>query len=188
MRAGTLSACGIGLLAAACATPTAPSLGPDPTTGSWRGRFSVTLIDAGVDQAMETREERVQGRFILRRDPGSLDLELFSPFGQTIATARSDPNGAVIRTAEGQVLQASTPDELVERALGWRLPVSALPGWLSGRNLPAEGSAVRDGWRVEVDQRFDNGAPRRLSARWPQEQRIGERRLNLFVVVDGSAS
>ncbi|MEZ5741204.1 MAG: hypothetical protein R3E68_18420 [Burkholderiaceae bacterium] len=67
--------------------------------------------------------------------------------------------------------------------------MAALPGWLAGQ-LPADSPepVVSQGWRVQVEQRFSNGPPQRLSAWWPDTFRADQRRLKLFVIVDGSGS
>ncbi len=176
------------LLLAACSTP-APL--PDEPAGQaapqhWSGRFSLTFVQpAPGGNALEAREDRAQGRFNLARSAQGLDLVLFSPFGQTLANASTTPAGAMLTTSQGEIYRADDPDLLVERALGWRLPVSALPGWLAGRGLPpGTESLVDKDWRVQVEERFESGQPRRLAARWPLEQRIGERRVNLFLIID----
>lgn len=174
---------------AACTTPNLPSGLDSSPTQRWQGRFSVTLIEpASSGNSLEARQERAQGRFALSRSPDNLELALFSPFGQTLANATSTAAGSVLTTSEGQTFRADNPDTLIERALGWRLPVAAMPDWLAGRTLPAGSEPVeRAGWNVTVEQRFDSGEPRRLAARWPLDQRFGERRINLFLVVDQPA-
>ncbi|MEZ5658964.1 MAG: outer membrane lipoprotein LolB [Burkholderiaceae bacterium] len=165
-----------------CATQ-GPAVAPAP--GHWSGRFSLTLSLPPSDQnAQQGREERAQGRFTLTRsEAGRIDLDLFSPFGQTLAQARSEPGQASLVTHDGQRLTAVDPDTLIERALGWRLPVSALPDWLQSRAEPAPNG----GWVVRFERRFADGRPRTLQADWPADARLDERRLRLRVVIDGEA-
>src|SRR5690606_22957532 len=80
--AGTL--CGAALLAAGCATPLAP---PEPGGQAWAGRFAVTW----TPETPPPREERASGRFSLREAGDRTELEVFSPFGQTVARALSRP-------------------------------------------------------------------------------------------------
>lgn len=174
------------LALAGCAAPVAqaPQAG---VTSEWQGRFSITLTDP-IDRnnnSLEPQEERAQGRFKLVRENQSLDLKLFSPFGQTLANATSSPAGAVLTTSDGKTFRASDPDSLIEQALGWKIPVSALPGWLDGRGLSGTDESVSsDDWAVRAEKRFPTGQPRRLSAKWPSSQRFNERRIKLFLVVD----
>lgn len=171
---------------AGCVAPSVQAPG-DGQVSEWQGRFSITLTDP-VDRnnnALEPQEERAQGRFKLVRGDESLDLKLFSPFGQTLASAVSTPAGAVLTTSDGKVFRASDPDALIERALGWKIPVSELPGWLDGSGLTeADEPAEKSDWSVRAEKRFASGQPRRLSARWPAVQRFNERRIKLFLVVD----
>jgi outer membrane lipoprotein LolB len=162
----------------ACATPVEV---PPPPAGQWQGRFAVTLTQAPADtNAMQTEEDRAQGRFRLERTAqGRISLDLFSPFGQTMARAGTGPDGAWLALQDGRRLEAGDADTLLERALGWRLPVSALPDWLAGRE-PTD-----DDWLVRVERRFSNGAPRTLQADWPAQAGMGVRRLRLRIVVDG---
>lgn len=183
----SLFAIGIGsVLLPGCTTPSPSRDATDTTTRQWQGRFSVTLLNGTAGTGtVDPEEERAQGRFTLVKSPRSLELALFSPFGQTLVNASSTPAGATLTTSDGQVYRAGDTDSLIEKALGWRLPVSALPDWLSGTTLaPGTETVDQDNWRVQVEQRFDNGLPRRLAARWPLEQRVHERRINLFLVVD----
>lgn len=153
----------------------------------WQGRFSITLIDPSDQRSndLEAHEERAQGRFKLTRSNQTLKLELFSPFGQTLANAVSGPEGAQLTTSDGRIFSAADADTLLEQALGWRLPVDDLAGWLNGKSLATGNEPVTvNNWQVKAEQRFRSGQPRRLAARWPAKQRFNERRINLFLVVD----
>ena len=155
--------------------------------GQWAGRFSITLVaPEGADTEQQSNEDRAQGRFKLSRQPGRLDLALFSPFGQTMAKATAVPGRATLTTAKGQVYEAQNSTRLVEQALGWRLPVDALPGWLAGERLAEDGkTVVLDGWRVRVEKRLTSGKPRVVAASWPESPKADKHQLKLLVVVDG---
>ncbi|MGB7182001.1 MAG: outer membrane lipoprotein LolB [Burkholderiaceae bacterium] len=170
-----------------CASLTPVVVSPEQVSGQWAGRFSVTVVapDSGSSEE-PSKEDRAQGRFELTRQAGQLDLALFSPFGQTLATAVSNADGASLTTSAGQTYQAQTTPELIEKALGWRLPVDALPGWLSGNRLATDDTwVIQDGWRVRIEKRLASGKPRILAARWPARPTHDKRELKLLVVVDG---
>jgi outer membrane lipoprotein LolB len=154
--AGTL--CGAALLAAGCATPLAP---PEPGGQAWAGRFAVTW----TPETPPPREERASGRFSLREAGDRTELEVFSPFGQTVARALSRPGASVLETADGRRFEAENPEALTESVLGWRAPVQQLPGWLRG-DLPDQ--LVDSGWSVRVEAR-EGGRPQRLTLTWPAE-------------------
>jgi outer membrane biogenesis lipoprotein LolB len=128
----------------------------------WVGRFSVRLVSG--DPA--GKQEAADGRFELTSVPAAggrrLDLELISPFGQTMATAHRQPDGAaMLALADGRTLRAGSLDALLERALGWPLPIEQLPDWLDDRfeNVTARDAqgavtaATDSGWRIERDAR-----------------------------------
>lgn len=181
-----LAAWCLALIVAGCTTAQ-PAMVPDTSLGRWSGRFSITLLGPqGADTERRDNEDRAQGRFELNKQPGRLNLALFSPFGQTMATATAIPGRATLTTANGQVFEAESTSELVQRALGWRLPVDALPGWLAGERVASDDRTVTlDGWRVRVEKRLVNGKPRILAANWPERPRSDKPQLKLLVVVDG---
>lgn len=152
--------CGAALLAAGCATPVAPPA-PGEQAQAWAGRFAVTWTPASPPP----REERASGRFTLREAGDRTELEVFSPFGQTVARALSRPGASVLETADGRRFEAENPEALTESVLGWRAPVQQLPGWLRGA-LPDQ--FVDSGWKVSVDAR-EGGRPQRLTLTWPAE-------------------
>lgn len=187
LAAGCAIASAVALNACSTARPATTGAGPDGAFGEWSGRFSITLVAPdGADTEQQSNEDRAQGRFELSRQPGRLNLALFSPFGQTMATASAVPGRATLTTAKGQVFEAQNSTRLVEQALGWRLPVDALPGWLAGERLAADNKAVTlDGWRVRVEKRMTSGKPRVLAASWPENPKADKHQLKLLVVVDG---
>ena len=175
---------------AGCATPSAP---PGPAAGEgppnlWTGRFAATVTEAG-DGA---REERSSGRFSLRVEGPSTELELSSPLGQTIAQVRLDDGRATLLAADGKSWQAPSAEALTEQVFGWRVPLANLPDWLEGRIAePTERDGSRvvagldHGWSVRIDA-SEAGRPRRLALDWPAGGGAGERRLSLRLVVDSA--
>ena len=178
------------LALAGCATPSAP---PGPAAGEgppnlWTGRFAATVTEAG-DGA---REERSSGRFLLRVEGPSTELELSSPLGQTIAQVRLDDGRATLLAADGKSWQAPSAEALTEQVFGWRVPLANLPDWLEGRIAePTERDGLRivagldHGWSVRIDA-SESGRPRRLALDWPAGAGPGERRLSLRLVVDSA--
>lgn len=77
-------------------------------------------------------------------------------------------------------LTASTPEQLLERELGWHLPVAPLREWLHGRPMDAGTAVERDaegrvsgfteaGWQIDFRD-FREGRPTRIRARKPPFQ------------------
>ncbi|HWS75114.1 MAG TPA: outer membrane lipoprotein LolB [Quisquiliibacterium sp.] len=150
--------CAAAMLLAGCATPASPPA-PADEVRSWAGRFAVTWTPA----APPPRQESASGRFSLREAGDRTELEVFSPFGQTVARALARPGTAVLETADGRRFEAPDPEALTESVLGWRAPVQMLPAWLRGNGADR---LVESGWDVQVDAR-DNGRPQRLTLSWP---------------------
>ncbi|MFM1989893.1 MAG: hypothetical protein RJA99_2850 [Pseudomonadota bacterium] len=178
--AGALAAA---LWLAGCATPPTPAPPPsDATARDWAGRFSV-VVDSAVPGE---RQDAAAGRFMLssRGAPGarSLDLELVSPFGQTLASGRRAADGrATLTLSDGRRLEAGSLDGLLRQALGWPLPIERLPDWLDDRFETVRerdtGGGVRlaedSGWRIERE-------PRRWALQRPHEGG----RLRVVLVLD----
>jgi outer membrane lipoprotein LolB len=171
--AAALAVCGAALAATGCAVaPPAPAGMPsDTSVREWNGRFSV-VVEAALPGG---NQDTIVGRFALaaRGAPGAraLDLELVSPFGQTVATGRREPDGSAMLTlSDGRTLRAPSLDALLQQALGWPLPIERLPDWLDDRfetvvTRDAEGrvaTAEDSGWRIERE-------PRRWTLRRPHE-------------------
>lgn len=77
-------------------------------------------------------------------------------------------------------LSGSSPEALLERELGWHLPVAPLRAWLRGRpahaSVPVQRDAagqiigfVEQGWSISFSQ-FREGRPVRITARNPPYQ------------------
>lgn len=69
-------------------------------------------------------------------DPPNHDIQLLSPLGQIVARIVEDAKGVTLTTADQQSVRAADPDELIEAALGWRLPLKGLQHWVLGLAAP----------------------------------------------------
>ena len=118
--------------------------------------------------------EAVQGGFAWRDANGRLTLDLSNPFGNILARVLVEPGQATLTQSNGEVLRATDPDGLVQKAIGQRVPVRDLRQWLRSPllALPAMQQINRDdqgrivsfeqnGWTVELS-RFDAQGPRLL--------------------------
>ena len=171
--AAALALCGAALATAGCAVvpPMPAGSSSEASVREWNGRFWV-MVEAALPGG---NQDTIAGRFALsaRGAPGAraLELELVSPFGQTLATGRREPDGrAMLTLSDGRTLRAPSLDALLEQALGWPLPIERLPDWLDDRfetviTRDAAGrvaTAQDSGWRIERE-------PRRWTLRRPHE-------------------
>ena len=137
-----------------------------PTPASqvvWSGRFAIEG---------EPNLEPTSGRFTLERNGEQRKLDLISPLGQILARVEIDSQGATLKHADGRIEAAPDSTSLLERALGWRLPVEQISNWLDGtiagvRVRDAAGRptlAVDEQWLIRIEP------PRRWWLEWPADR------------------
>lgn len=76
-------------------------------------------------------------------------IRIIAPLGQGSLSLEGDPFQVVMRTSEGESIQAADPEWLLYRELGWRVPVASLAYWVRG--LPAPGQAT---WELDAAGRL----------------------------------
>ena len=134
--------------------------------------------------------QAANGRMHWEHAPARDVWTLFSPLGQIVARMERTAEGAHLRTADGQLVEAADADTLMPRLLGVPAPLAALPRWLQaatpeppGRVLgvDAHGRPARisdHGWIIDYPEYADDqpqALPRRIDARW------GEARLRIVI-------
>ena len=129
---------------------------------SWSGRFALTVT------APDQPEQRNNGSFSLTERKNATELELSTPLGVTIASARIDSSGASLVTAQGKRFEAQSGEDLTEQIFGWRIPVQRLPAWFKGKpsnitELQADpkwpdrpGAGEEDGWSIRYERWNDS--------------------------------
>ncbi len=92
------------------------------------------------------------------------DIRLSGPLGRGATRLTGRPGRIVLEIAGKGRYEADSPESLLERELGWRLPVSHLLWWVRGLPAPDSHSQLtldgdshlarlqQDGWRVEYQQ------------------------------------
>lgn len=150
-----LSLCALAAVLAGCATTVHP---PGVTAGAYRD----TIELSGRLQVKYQKDNQpgfVAGNFEWSQQPGSIDVTLASPTGQTMATIKVTPEQATLTQANAAPRTAKDIDTLSAQALGWSLPVSGLRDWLQGYATDASGKRfaaspaqnevfTADGWRL----------------------------------------
>ena len=144
---------------AGCATT---SNQPGTSGGATAGAYRDTIELSGrlsVNYQKDGQPGSVTGNFEWSQQPGSIDVALFSPTGQTVATIKVTPEQATLTQANAAPRSAKDIDTLTTQALGWSLPVSGLRDWLQGYATDASGKRfaaspqknevfTADGWRL----------------------------------------
>ncbi|PMR78825.1 lipoprotein localization factor LolB [Billgrantia endophytica] len=109
---------------------------------------------------LRTPDESTSANLDWSQHPHYYRLLISGPFGSGRSTLEGREGRFSLTTSEGR-FEAETPEALMQRQLGWSLPVSSLSDWVRG--LPAEHSQYRldndelgfprhlaqDGWQIE---------------------------------------
>ena len=114
-------------------------------------------------------------------------IAFWGPFGQGRALIEGDDLSASLRDAAGAVVSGADPGALLEQALGWAAPVSALRYWVRGSPAPALPASAeqrddvgnlagfeQSGWTVRLSRWRETAigtAPGRVVAQARAEQR-----------------
>jgi outer membrane lipoprotein LolB len=161
-RPAAAVACALALLQG-CATP------PPVAEGPWTaGRLSLRVAEDGTRSA-----QSLSAAFELAGDGERGQLNLSTPLGSRIASARWSAAGASLVTPEGEQ-RFDSLDELARRALGEAVPLGALPDWLAGRpwarapHEPMPDGFLQLGWQVQTSQRAEG----RIEARRSQPPEV----------------
>lgn len=183
-RRASLALALLPLLAACALTPPVPPAAPAAKPTRWRGRFSASY----PEPRSEGGRGRASGRFSLEQsNEGDVLLELANPIGQLIARARSGRDGAELIDARGALHRAIDDESLTETLFGWRIPVRALPLWLSAAGTAgATGPmAVDSPWSVRTVPSETGRAPI-LELSFPASEPDPARRLHLRLIIDSA--
>ncbi len=176
MQAG--AAC-LATLLAGCATVSQEGVPASATAPAYQNSIE---IDGriSVQYQQDERPQSLHGSFFWKQTAQELNLEMFSPLGQTVATISVKPGIATL-VQSGRAPQVATDvDALAAQSLGWPLPVSGMRQWLQGSGTDANGQpfvakagendasfTTRDGWRVtyanwESDAASGQTRPKRI--------------------------
>ncbi|OMS44289.1 lipoprotein insertase outer membrane protein LolB [Burkholderia pseudomallei] len=124
---------------------------------AYTGRFAVQYQDPLGNP------RNVYGNFDWQEQGTNVSLELRSPLGQTLAIVKSAPGGASLELPNRQPQFAPDVGELMQRALGFALPLDGLRYWLLPTPSPTtpattvrdpqDGARIKeirqDGWTID---------------------------------------
>ncbi len=75
-------------------------------------------------------------------------ISLYGPLGSNSVQLTGSANHVLLETSDGKKFNAASPEALIEKQVGWRLPVSNLYFWIRG--LPVPGIAAQK--QFDADQ------------------------------------
>jgi len=136
------------------------------------GAYRDTIDLAGrlsVNYQKDGKTESLNGSFDWAQRPGSVEVTLMNPLGQTEAVIQLTPQSATLTQRGRTPLSEANIDTLTQRTLGWPLPVSGLRDWLQGYAVDAQGQrfsasparnevTTQDGWRLRFVEWQDPNA------------------------------
>lgn len=116
---------------------------PSNQTLTWEARkkqlqaFQSWTVSGAV-AAKNPNQQGGQLRFSWQQQADRYAIDLTVPLGGLLAQIEGKPGAVTLQKINSQPVQASTPEAVMARELGWSFPVSYLKDWIRG--LPAESS------------------------------------------------
>lgn len=128
-------------LLSGCATPPEHAAGP-PVAGA-----TAFTLNGRIAVNFDSRHS--SGGFRWLHEGDSDDITMLAPLGITIAHVRRDAGGALLETS-GRQYVASSSEELMQRALGWHLPLRGMPYWVRAQPMPGSPASVERGANGQI--------------------------------------
>ncbi|MDY0013747.1 MAG: lipoprotein insertase outer membrane protein LolB [Rhodocyclaceae bacterium] len=164
----------------------APPLRPEPVSAI---RQAVDRFELEGRLAASSGDRVASVGLLWRHGPVGDEMSFIGPLGQTLGQLSVTPVAAVLTGADGKRRRAASPEELLEQALGLRLPIGQVALWVQAvvgpsarlRRLDELGrpaSVADEGWIIdylEYASDAGNSHPRKLEAAW------GDARIKLIV-------
>lgn len=138
------------------------------------------VVDAPFDVSGRLSARRgaegAAAHFVWEHVPGRDAIELATPMGTTLARLERDGEGATIERPDRPVERSRDAATLVERSLGFPLPVESLAWWIRAAPHPGSAHAIerdaagrvlvlrQDGWSVAYAYDDHASRPVRLLA------------------------
>ena len=148
-RAAAWSVLGAALLAGCGMLPDLP---PSAREAAWRAHASALshFQTWTVTGRLVVRSRGEASRVVMRwrQTPGSYLVRLTAPFGAGLFEVEGSAAGVEARFADGRRVRAASPEALLEREVGWSVPLGGLRYWIAGAVAPGGVPA-----RIELDGR-----------------------------------
>lgn len=166
------------------------------------GCSSVSVVPSATSRAQVTGDFVINGRIAIRHNnerhsagvhwshKASMDeVLLLGPLGQTAARVYRDGYGATLENGS-QRYQADDAATLMEKVLGWQLPLAGLPDWVLARPQPGSPAQIENdpagrvarlrqsGWDVQY-HRYADDTPESLPTRLQLER--GDLQVQLLI-------
>ena len=124
-------------------------------------------------------------------------LLLLSPIGQTVAQIDQDDQGIQLITSDQKIYYAISIEDLTEQVFGWKLPITGLEYWITGKTNPVIVAEIdmdhsdriiairQDGWEITYLDYFSHSVPERTETKSvPRIIELNYPNLKLKLVID----
>ena len=99
----------------------------------------ITKWNAQGSVAVHNNQKGWNASFNWQQQPDNYSLAFFGPLGSYHTQLTGNTNQVTLTTSDGHTYSANSPEMVLQKQLGWTLPVSSLKYWLKG--LPAPHAA-----------------------------------------------
>ena len=167
-------------------------------------QFTKQQIPAESPNAAEQNNFNLQGKigvrtpqqsgsafFTWQQQQQEFDIELSGILGVGKTQITGKPGAVSLNSAKTGLIQAATPEELLEQATGWQAPITHLVDWVQARpatlqaqinkdasNRPQQ--IIEDGWQVDLSYNDTAQLPNKLVLK--QELESGkENRITMLI-------
>jgi outer membrane lipoprotein LolB len=137
------------LMLSGCATVPAPSIQTEPESYSRHLQRLTSIREFSLSARMAVQTERRGTSGALRWEHvGESDrLAMYSPLGAQVAEIISGSDGVTLITSDQKTYAAKDAETLMQKTMGWSLPMTGLTDWVLGR--PAPGAYDQAGWDAQ---------------------------------------
>lgn len=157
------------------AQPAAPAVTAQETVPSSADRWS-----AKGRLAVMHGKKGGNASFIWQQLQDRYQLRMHGPFGAGSVLITGTPHEVFAQEANGKKHQAGSPEQLMQRLVGWHLPLSGLRYWIRGMPIPGvavsakrsnrEGfltHLVQSGWTIHYSE-YKDALPKKIELHHPK--------------------
>jgi outer membrane lipoprotein LolB len=148
----TLLWLGLALGLQSCAQAPVKTSQPSPTANATHLAKVATIQTYTLNGRMglQTSGQGFSGRLHWQHTPSHDDISLFSPFGGQVAQIVKTDAQVTLTDDKGRSISASDIKTLMNKQLGWHIPVDALEDWALGRPAKtASSNPVEPQWDAQ---------------------------------------
>lgn len=144
-----------------------------PTTPTIEASQAENQFQLNGKIGVRTPQQSGSAFFTWLQDGDSFDLELTGILGIGKTQISGTAEGVTLNSSKTGLIEASSPEELLQRATGWQAPITHLVDWVQARPADANSMTkkdtagrvsqiIEDGWTVDLTYAEEATLPNRL--------------------------